>query len=124
MKFVGYSKTFSTKDQMQYESIGEFWDAMSVVYGRENLRGLGYNWGDSSIEYVIGLKNGDINQDIVIDELVYKEINLPDEGWITYEGRAEDLSEIYNEIYKNGVLTYEIEQFWNDGKCKIMIYRE
>ena len=29
---------------------------MSEKYGRENLRGLGYNWTDTTIEYVIGLK--------------------------------------------------------------------
>ena len=33
---------------------------MSGIYGRKNLRGLGYNWTETSIEYVIGLIDGNI----------------------------------------------------------------
>jgi len=44
MVFNGISKVFSTKDDRQYETIGVFWDEFSKKYGREKLRGLGYNW--------------------------------------------------------------------------------
>ena len=44
MEFKGISRTFSTVGEKQYEAIGEFWNEMSGIYGRENLRGLGYNW--------------------------------------------------------------------------------
>ena len=44
MVFNGISKVFSTKDDRQYETIGAFWDEFSKKYGREKLRGLGYNW--------------------------------------------------------------------------------
>ena len=60
MEFQWISKTLSTVGEKQYESIGAFLDAMSERYGRENLRGLGYNGTDTSIEYVIGLIDGDI----------------------------------------------------------------
>ena len=60
MEFKGISKTFSTVGEKQYETIGEFWNEMSGIYGRENLRGLGYNWTENSIEYVIGLIDCDI----------------------------------------------------------------
>ena len=43
MEFKGISRTFSTVGEKQYETIGAFWDEMSGIYGRENLRGLGYN---------------------------------------------------------------------------------
>lgn len=56
----GVSKTFSTVGEQQYNTIGKFWDEMSAIYGLENLRGMGYNWNDDSIEYVIGLKNNEI----------------------------------------------------------------
>lgn len=58
MEFKGNSRTFSTVGEIQYETIGEFWNEMSEIYGRENLRGLGYNWTETSIEYVIGLIDG------------------------------------------------------------------
>ena len=43
MEFKGIGRTFSTVGEKQYETIGAFWDEMSGIYGRENLRGLGYN---------------------------------------------------------------------------------
>ena len=32
--------------------------------------------------------------------------------------------ELYDEIYKNGALTFEIETFFEDGSCQIWYYRE
>ena len=57
MKFIGISRVFSTINNEQYKTIGTFWDELSEEYGMENLRGLGYNWTDDTIEYVIGLKD-------------------------------------------------------------------
>lgn len=119
--FRGISKTFSTVGEQQYNTIGKFWDEMSAIYGLENLRGLGYNWKDDSIEYVIGLKNNEIFD--VSDAGVWKEITLPDSGWKTYSGTTERLGAMYDEIYKEGRLTYEIEEFFEDGSCKVMITR-
>ena len=39
---------------------------MSEKYGRENLRGLGYNWTDTTIEYVIGLKKEQFQKQTVM----------------------------------------------------------
>ena len=39
------------------------------------------------------------------------------------ESGFNNLKEIYDEIYKNGKLKYEIETFTEDGKCKIKYYR-
>lgn len=122
MVFRDVSKTFSTVGEQQYNTIGKFWDEMSAIYGLENLRGLGYNWKDDSIEYVIGLKNNEIFD--VSDAGVWKEITLPDSGWKTYSGTTEHLGAMYDEIYKEGRLTYEIEEFFEDGSCKVMITRE
>lgn len=46
MEFKGISRTFSTVGEKQYKKIGAFWDELSEIYGRRNLRGLGYNWDD------------------------------------------------------------------------------
>lgn len=115
MKFVGIRRVFSTENENQYISIGAFWDEMSNVYGRENLMGLGCNWTRDSIEYVMALKDG------VIAFADY-EILLPDE-WGLVSGKTENLGDIYNEIYKEGPLLYEIEEFDNKGNCKIRYYR-
>ena len=116
MIFTGVSKVFSTENEAQYETIGAFWDGMSEKYGLENLRGLGYNWTDNSIEYLIGLKDGIIDQ-------ADCEVELPDDGWITVCGKTAELSRIYNRIYEDGSLTYEIETFTEAGDCEIRYYR-
>ncbi|MBE5787858.1 MAG: hypothetical protein E7324_10020 [Clostridiales bacterium] len=117
MKFRGISKTFSTVGEKQYETIGAFWDELSGVYGRENLRGLGYHWTETSIAYAIGLIDGDI-------EGSNTEVMLPDDQWECVSGRTEQLGEIYTGIYRDGPLQYEIEMFDDEGNCKILYYRE
>ena len=116
MEFTGISRVFSTENDGQYETIGAFWDEMSAIYGMENLRGLGYNWTENSIEYVIGLKDGVIGGET-------KTVILPDDGWLVYEGRTQKLGEMYGEIYRDGVLTYEIETFTEEGNCRVEVTR-
>ncbi len=116
MVFKGITKEFSLLNDNQYNTIGEFWDEMALLYGLENLQGLGYKWINNTIHYAIGLKKGVINNCNI-------NIDLPDVGWKEVNGKTEKLNEIYEEIYKNGPLKYEIETFDKDGKCKIMYYR-
>lgn len=115
MKFIGLRRVFSTQNDEQYKTIGEFWDEMSNVYGKENLMGLGCNWTSNSLEYVMALKDG------IIADANY-EIVLPDE-WLETSGRTEELNLIYDEIYKDGPLLYEIEEFDAKGNCKIRYCR-
>ncbi len=58
MVFTGITRTFSTRNEQQYETIGAFWSEMERKYDCARLRGLGYNWTVDSIEYVIGLIDG------------------------------------------------------------------
>ena len=116
MVFKGVAKEFSLLNEDQYNTIGDFWDEMSALYGLENLQGLGYKWADGKISYAIGLKVGDINDYNLT-------IELPDDGWTVVDGETDKLKEIYNEIYKNGSLKYEIETFTDDGCCKIRYFR-
>lgn len=115
MKYTGISRVFSTEDEEQYSTIGAFWDEMSAIYGREKLMGLGCNWTGNSIEYVMALKEGTIQNSNF-------EIDLPDE-WNVVEGKTEALSMIYDEIYKYGALLYEIEEFDDEGNCRIRYCR-
>ncbi len=66
--------------------------------------------------YAIGLKDGIIDQ-------ANCEIELPDDGWTTVCGKTDNLYQIYNRIYEDGVLTYEIETFTDAGDCVIRHYR-
>ena len=116
MKFYGIKKTFSLLNEDQYNTIGVFWDEMSDIYGLENLQGLGLNWRNGYMDYVIRLKNGIIpNPNFVVE--------LPDNNWMSYIGETDKLKEIYDLIYKDGPLLYEIESFNEDGSCKILYYR-
>ena len=116
MVFTGISKTFSLINEGQYNTIGAFWDELSSIYGLSNLRGLGYNWTADTMEYVIGLKEGNI-------EGANCKVVLPDKGWIDFKGKTADLRQIYQKIYEDGSLKYEIETFTDDGDCEIMYIR-
>ena len=116
MRFKGISKEFSLLNENQYNTIGDFWDEMALLYGLENLQGLGYKWVDNKIFYAIGLKIGEIKN--------YNfSIELPDENWTIVNGETKNLKEIYDEIYTFGALKYEIEAFSENGKCQIKYYR-
>lgn len=116
MIFKGISKDFLLTNEEQYNTIGAFWDEMSIVYGLENLVGLGYLWKDNIISYAIGLKNGEIKDYNLT-------IELPDTNWVIYEGLTDNLKDIYDEIYQDGPLKLEIELFYLNGNCKIYYYR-
>ena len=116
MLFKGIGRTFSTENDCQFETIGAFWDEYAAKYGRTNLQGLGYAWTDRSIEYVIGLIDGEIDG-------ANRAVELPDTGWIAVMGKTADLGEIYERIYQEGRLKYEIERFTDSGDCEIMYCR-
>jgi predicted transcriptional regulator YdeE len=116
MLFKGIKKEFSLLNENQYNTIGDFWDETASLYGLENLQGLGYKWSDGKIFYAIGLKVGDIKGYNFCME-------LPDESWTIVHGKTENLREIYNEIYKQGALKYELETFDENGNCQIKYYR-
>lgn len=116
MLFKGIAKEFSLIEEEQYQTIGKFWDEMALIYGLESLQGLGYKWENNKIYYAIGLKDG------VIEDYNFN-INLPDNGWIVVEGKTDNLKDIYDEIYKDGPLKFEIEMFNEDGTCKIYYFR-
>ena len=116
MIFKGISREFSLQNNDQYNTIGQFWDDMSALYGLENLQGLGYKWEAGIIYYAIGLKNGQIaNCNFVME--------LPNDGWTVVHGETDNLQNIYDKIYQHGPLKYEIETFTENGKCTIRYFR-
>ncbi len=117
MLFRGIGRTISTENGQQYETIGAFWDELAAKYGRANLQGLGYGWKERSMEYVIGLIGGEIGG-------ADRTVALPDTGWAAVRGRTADLGEIYEKIYREGRLNYEIERFTDGGDCEIVYCRQ
>lgn len=116
MTFHGIAREFDLTNEQQYSTIGQFWDEMATLYGLENLQGLGYNWRDHKITYAIGLKQGRIAGCNLC-------IALPDEGWMLAKGKTGELKQLYDEVYKDGPLQYEIETFFENGTCEIRYYR-
>ncbi len=116
MLFKGLGRTLSTENDHQFETIGAFWDELAAKYDRANLQGLGYGWTEQSIEYVIGLIDGEIDR-------ADRAVELPDSGWDMVRGQTADLGEIYERIYQEGRLKYEIERFNDNGDCEIMYCR-
>ena len=116
MIFCGMAKDFSLTNEQQYDTIGQFWEEMAKLYGLENLHGLGYHWENNKISYAIGLKQGCING-------CNLRMELPDHGWATAKGKTDNLKQIYDEIYKDGILQYEIETFDENGNCEIRYFR-
>ena len=110
------ARKFALKNEEQYQTIGAFWDEMEALYGLEKLRGLGYLWEGGYIYYAIGLKEGEISG-------WNFSIDLPEDGWVCVSGETACLQALYDEIYQNGALKYEIETFDEDGRCQILYYR-
>lgn len=128
MKFYGISKRFSFVGNKQYEDIVKYWDYFSLIYGIENIKGLGLNWDSESLEYIIGNIDEKLDFDLnkiksIYSDCIYKEVDLPDDDWKSYFGKTNDLANMYDEIYKDGSLVYEIEVFKENGDCEIIIYR-
>lgn len=51
-------------------------------------------------------------------------VMLPEDGWKTYSCQIDELKDLYDEIYLDGALDYEIEDIDSYGNCKIPIYRK
>ena len=128
MIFKGIKIRFDCTNNQQYKTIGEFWKYMIGMYPNDTLKGVGCNWYDDCLDYIIGdfaiTHNYDMR--IITDyypNAEYVEINLPDEGWQIYHCELDELSNLYEEIYKDGALEYEIEEIKSDGNCVISIIR-
>ncbi|HHU71637.1 MAG TPA: hypothetical protein GXZ21_06325 [Clostridiales bacterium] len=128
MQINGIKVRFDCTDNKQFDAIGEFWSFMSCLYPKEELKGLGFNWADNSFDYVIGDFEGKFDYSFDIIRQTYSAaenvvIELPNHGWKVYLGKIEDIAKIYETIYKEGVLDFEIEEFDEMGNCKISILR-
>jgi len=128
MDFHGIKIRFDCKNNEQYRAIGDFWSYMKAGYPNYSLKGVGYNWHNDSFDYVIG---DFVTLDFEMDKIKkhyltadYVKITLPDNGWQTFNGKTENLSKLYAEIYEQGALLYEIEEFYSNGNCKISIFRQ
>ncbi|WP_070000980.1 hypothetical protein [Cellulosilyticum sp. I15G10I2] len=128
MRFNGILIRFDCTNNQQFDAIGEFWNFMTQLYSKAELKGLGFNWANNSFDYVIGEFEGKYDYSFDIISQTYPGsknvvVELPDHGWRTYTGKLEDIANIYEAIYREGALDYEIEEFDLKGNCKISILR-
>lgn len=54
----GIQARFACENGKQYETIGEFWDAMRVLCPNTELSGVGFGWKKDSLCYLIGTEAG------------------------------------------------------------------
>ena len=128
MIFKGIEIRFNCKNNEQYENIGAFWYYMRKAYPERRLKGLGYNWAGDFISYVIGDHKHSFPFDIAeikkqYPAALYVEIDLPDDGWQMHFCHTGQLEQLYEQIYEDGALEYEIEEIHSDGNCIISIFR-
>jgi predicted transcriptional regulator YdeE len=129
MTFKGIQIRFDCAGNQQYEAIGGFWDCMTGLYPGCALKGVGYNWSNDCLDYAIGGFGDETHYDETalrerFPNAKYMEIQLPDSGWQVFHCELDRLSDLYNEIYKDGALLYEIEEIQPNGHCVISIIRE
>ena len=128
MIFKGVKIRFDCKNNQQFTGIGEFWKHMRDLYPNDSLKGVGCNWDNDCLDYIIGdfVTARNYNMCATIEcypNAEYVEIDLPDKGWQIYHCRINELASLYDEIYKDGALDYEIEEIDAYGNCKISILR-
>ncbi|MCL1927776.1 MAG: hypothetical protein FWG07_03150 [Treponema sp.] len=128
MKFTGVLRKFDCSNNKQFNDIGEFWDFMSKIIDKNKLKGLGFNWENNYFDYIIGdLKEEiDFSMDLILNTYPDSKIvtvDLPDNGWKIYKGKIKEIKNIYEKIYRDGPLDYEIEEIDAKGNFKVSIIR-
>jgi len=119
--FYGFERRFPVDaDDSQMKLIGEFVSEMEKKYPDIPFKCLGYELGDDSMLYSIGLinKRPDIKEKITA-------VVLPDGKWenfsCPFNGRS--IKKLYREIWAAGALDFEIETV--DGDLfKVSVHRK
>ena len=128
MKFTGVLRRFDCSNNKQFNDIGEFLDLMSKIIDKNEIKGLGFNWQNNHLDYIIGDLKEEFNYSIDIILKTYPTskivtVDLPDNGWKIYQGKLKDIKNIYEKIYRDGPLDYEIEEIDTKGNFKVSILR-
>jgi predicted transcriptional regulator YdeE len=127
MTYHGIKLTFNCKNHGQYTNIPIFFKVMQAAHPNTKLLGVGYSWKGSSFEYLIGnpehswFNIEEVKRDLPKAEL--HTVELPDVGWETHKGLTRQLQDMYEKIWDMGDVKYEIEEFFEDGTCIILIHR-
>ena len=125
-------KRWSTVDKGQYSEISAFWDIVEKYVHCSRLQGFGCDWTDTDFLYGIIFLDKEIPEECLNevqntfpDITVEDDYPIPDNYEYTYEGETKNLDPLYDEIWSKGPLAYELEEFTNDGHCRIsVIYKQ
>lgn len=129
MIFRGIKVTFLLENERQYVDIAKFWSIMEKYYDVNKLSGLGFNWTDTTMDYVIGFRDNSMTA-AELDKIKpyfrsaeYVIKLLPKDNWKKHIGHVSQIKEKYNELWKAGAIKYEIETFDEEGNMKLLIHR-
>lgn len=128
MTITGATIRFTCANGEQIEAIGRFWDDIRALCPTKELKGVGYGWQNDTLSYLIGATGDGTALDkarILAQrkDAQWLSLDLPDEGWLNYRCAASDIGATYELIYRDGPLTYEIEQPVCD-QWTLMVYRD
>ncbi|MBP3704146.1 MAG: hypothetical protein J6I98_01310 [Clostridia bacterium] len=129
MTVRGVQLRVSCKNGEQYDVLGAFWDEVRKYHPKMLLVGIGHSWENDTFCYLIG-KEGGLPEKTVekvcerFPEADSVRLKVPDGHWDVYRGRLEWLDEMYEEIYKDGPLIYEMERIHENGAITIFIRRK
>ena len=125
-------KRWSTVGKGQYSEISAFWNIVEKYVHCSRLQGFGCDWTDTDFLYGIIFLDKEIPEECLNevqntfpDITVEDDYPIPDNYEYTYEGETKNLDPLYDEIWSKGPLAYELEEFDDDGNCRIsVIYKQ
>jgi hypothetical protein len=124
-------KRWSTVGKGQYSEISAFWNIVEKYVHCSRLQGFGCDWTDTDFLYGIIFLDKEIPEECLNevqntfpDITVEDDYPIPDNYEYTYEGETKNLDPLYDEIWSKGPLAYELEEFTDDGHCKISVIRK
>jgi hypothetical protein len=119
MIFYGIERIFAVDENYsQMEHIGIFINEIKNKYPFIEFQCLGYKWQNGTMAYVIGK----INEKPSVEEEI-TEVILPDSGWEKYSCELNCIEKLYRDIYKKGILDFEIENI-KGNLFEVSIHRQ
>ena len=125
-------RRWSTVGKAQYGEISAFWQIVEKYVNCSKLQGFGCDWTDTDFLYGIIFTDGNIPEECLNevrntfpDTSMDTDFAVPSQYNEVYEGNTSELDPLYDKIWSKGPLAYELEEFTDDGHCKIsVIYKQ
>ena len=125
-------RRWNTVGKAQLGGISAFWQIVEKYVNCSKLQGFGCDWTDTDFLYGIIFTDGNIPEECLNevrntfpDTSMDTDFAVPSQYDEVYEGNTSELDPLYDKIWSKGPLAYELEEFTDDGHCKIsVIYKQ